>query len=157
MSELGKQSGICKGICKKFKTDLPISGSRYGSGQSYCNLCETWTNHLGCHLKNGNPAQENTVGWYCNCCNYRVRQKPRSKKSKEILSKDTAIALKAEISKYSDTFDVSETQKLIEETVNIVTENLLKEWLNVNMDKIVKNAIKEELANLAKKKTSSKK
>jgi cell pole-organizing protein PopZ len=80
-----------------------------------------------------------------------------NKKSKEILSKDTAIALKAEISKYSDTFDVSETQKLIEETVNIVTENLLKEWLNVNMDKIVKNAIKEELANLAKKKTSSKK
>ena len=88
MSELGKQSGICKGICKKFKTDLPISGSRYGSGQSYCNLCETWTNHLGCHLKNGNPAQENTVGWYCNCCNYRVRQKPRSKKSKEILKKE---------------------------------------------------------------------
>jgi len=88
LSELGKQSGICKGICKKFKTDLPISGSRYGSGQSYCNLCETWTNHLGCHLKNGNPAQENTVGWYCNCCNYRVRQKPRSKKSKEILKKE---------------------------------------------------------------------
>ncbi|HIG08817.1 MAG TPA: DUF2497 domain-containing protein [Alphaproteobacteria bacterium] len=80
-----------------------------------------------------------------------------NKKSKEILSKDTAIALKAEISKYSDTFDVSETQKLIEETVNIVTENLLKEWLNVNMNKVVKNAIKEELANLAKKKTSSKK
>ena len=79
------------------------------------------------------------------------------KKSKEILSKDTAIALKAEISKYSDTFDVSETQKLIEETVNIVTENLLKEWLNVNMNKVVKNAVKEELANLAKKKTSSKK
>jgi len=80
-----------------------------------------------------------------------------NKKSKEILSKDTAIALKAEISKYSDTFDVSETQKLIEETVNIVTENLLKEWINVNMNKVVKNAIKEELANLAKKKTSSKK
>ena len=80
-----------------------------------------------------------------------------NKKSKEILSKDTTIALKAEISKYSDIFDVSETQKLIEETVNIVTENLLKEWLNVNMNKVVKNAIKEELANLAKKKTSSKK
>ena len=80
-----------------------------------------------------------------------------NKKSKEILSKDTAIALKAEISKYSDIFDVSETQKLIEETVNIVTENLLKEWLNVNMDKIVKKAIREELANLAKKKTSPKK
>ena len=80
-----------------------------------------------------------------------------NKKSKEILSKDTAIALKAEISKYSDIFDVSETQKLIEETVNIVTENLLKEWLNVNMNKVVKNAVKEELANLAKKNTSSKK
>ena len=79
------------------------------------------------------------------------------KKSKEILSKDTAIALKAEISKYSDTFDVSETQKLIEETVNVVTENLLKEWLNVNMNKVVTNAVKEELANLAKKKTLSKK
>ena len=73
------------------------------------------------------------------------------KNSRTILTKETAIALKAEISKYSDTFDVSETQKLIEETVNIVTENLLKEWLNVNMNKVVKSAIKEELANLAKK------
>ena len=88
MSESEKTRGICKGICKDFKAKLSVSGSRYGSGQGHCQICDTWINHLGCHLKNGAPAKEDSVGWYCNCCNYRVRQKPRSKKSKEILKKE---------------------------------------------------------------------
>jgi len=36
-------------------------------------------------MKDGTKAQENSVGWYCNCCNYRVRQKPRNKIYKEKL------------------------------------------------------------------------
>ena len=79
------------------------------------------------------------------------------KQSKEILSKETAIALKAELSKYSDTFNVEETQKLVQEVVTSTSENILKEWLNTNMDRIVKEAIKEKLAHIAKKKTSAKK
>jgi len=79
------------------------------------------------------------------------------KNSGTILTKETAIALKAEISKYSDTFNVSETQKLVEDVVKTVTEKLLKEWLNNNIDKVVKNSIKEELANIAKKNITKKK
>ena len=77
--------------------------------------------------------------------------------SKTILSRETAAALKAEISKYSDTFNVLETQKMVEEVVTTVTENLIKEWLNNNIDKVVKASIKEELANIAKKNLTKKK
>jgi cell pole-organizing protein PopZ len=79
------------------------------------------------------------------------------KQSKIILSKKTAIALKAELSKYSDTFNVSETQELVQEVVERVAENVLKEWINSNMDRVVRKSIKEELTTIAKKKTSVKK
>ena len=79
------------------------------------------------------------------------------KQSKKILSKETAIALKAELSKYSDTFNVSETQELVQEVVESVAENVLKEWINSNMDRVVKKSIKEKLNTIAKRKTSVKK
>ena len=79
------------------------------------------------------------------------------KQSKEILSKKTAFALKAEFSKYVDTFNVVETQELVQEVVTGLTENALKEWLNTNMDRVVKKSVKEELAKIVKKKTSAKK
>ena len=79
------------------------------------------------------------------------------KQSKEILSKKTAIELKAELSKYSDTFNVAETQKIVHEVVTDVVENTLKEWLNANMVRVVKESVKEELAKIVKKKTSAKK
>ena len=78
------------------------------------------------------------------------------KQSKEILSKKTAIELKAELSKYSDTFNVAETQKIVHEVVTDVIENTLKEWLNTNMVRVVKESVKEELAKIVKKKTSAK-
>jgi len=78
------------------------------------------------------------------------------KQSKEILSKDTAIALKAELSKYSDTFNVEETQELVKEVVTTVAENTLKEWLNANMDRLVKKTIKEKLESIVKNKISAK-
>jgi cell pole-organizing protein PopZ len=78
------------------------------------------------------------------------------KQSKEILSKKTAIALKAEFSKYVDTFNVVETQELVQEVVTEVTENALKDWLNANMDRVVKKSVKEELAKIVKKKISAK-
>ena len=79
------------------------------------------------------------------------------KQSKEILSKKTTILLKAELSKYADTFNITETQELVQEVVADVTENALKEWLNTNMDRVVKKSVKEELAKIVKKKTSAKK
>ena len=79
------------------------------------------------------------------------------KKSNEILSKETAVALKAELSKYADTFNIAETQELVQEVVTGLTENALKEWLNANMDRVVKKSVKEELAKIAKNKNSAKK
>ena len=73
-------------------------------------------------------------------------------KSTKILSNKSAAAIKAELKKYSDTFNVKETQKIVEEAVTKVTEDLLKEWINGNIDKVVKKAIKEELQSIAKKK-----
>ena len=80
-----KQTGTCKGICKKFKATRPINGKRYESGQARCQICEIWIDYRGSHTKDSLPATEDSVGWYCNCCNYRVRQKPRNKIYKEKL------------------------------------------------------------------------
>ena len=44
------------------------------------------------------------------------------KKSTNILSNKSAAAIKAELAKYSETFNVKETQKLVEEVVKKVTE-----------------------------------
>ena len=66
------------------------------------------------------------------------------KQSKEILSNKTATALKAELSKYSDIFNVKETQELVQEVVSSVTEKTLTDWINTNMDSVVKKSVKEE-------------
>jgi cell pole-organizing protein PopZ len=75
-----------------------------------------------------------------------------NKKSEKIVSNKSAAAIKAELSKYSEIFNVKETQKIVEEVVKKVTESLLKDWINANIDKVVKQSIKEELKNIAKKK-----
>ena len=74
------------------------------------------------------------------------------KKSTNILSNKSAAAIKAEWAKYSETFNVKETQKLVVEVVKKVPEDLLKEWINANIDEVVKKSVKEELNNIAKKK-----
>ena len=79
------------------------------------------------------------------------------KQSKEILSQKTAIALKAELSKYADNFDVVETQELVQEVVTDLTEKALKEWLNNNINRVVKKSVKEELDQIVKKKILAKK
>lgn len=81
---------VCKNICNKFKVKKPTVGSRYGSGQGRCQICDVWINHKGAHMKDGSPAIENSVGWHCNCCNYRIRQKPRNRIIKEKLKKETS-------------------------------------------------------------------
>ena len=78
------------------------------------------------------------------------------KKNNNILSKETAIALRAEITKYSDTFKVDETQKYIREVVKEISDDVLKKWLNENMDKLAKEAIKEALVSIAQKKLKNK-
>ncbi len=76
---------VCNSICKKFKVKKPANGSRYGSGQGRCQTCDVWIDYRGAHMKDRSPATIDSRGWFCNCCNYRIRQKPRNKVYKEKL------------------------------------------------------------------------
>ena len=69
---------ICSGNCKKFKVSKPhgVGGCRAGQGR--CQICDIWLDYRGAHTKDGKPATASSVGWYCNCCNYRIRRNPRS-------------------------------------------------------------------------------
>jgi hypothetical protein len=76
---------ICLEICKQYKVKKPTNGGRYEAGQARCQICDIWIDHNGCVLKNGSAATEDSVGWICKCCNYRVRRKPRNLVYKERL------------------------------------------------------------------------
>ena len=76
---------ICLEICKQYKVKKPTNGGRYEAGQARCQMCDIWIDHNGCVLKDGSAATEDSVGWICKCCNYRVRRKPRNLVYKEKL------------------------------------------------------------------------
>ena len=74
------------GICLQYKVKKPAGGGgRYESGQARCQICDMWLDHNGCILRDGTNAPQNSIGWVCKCCNYRVRQKPRNSHYKEKL------------------------------------------------------------------------
>lgn len=78
MSDASK--GPCKGICVKYKATKPAGGlGRYASGQVRCQVCDIFLTREGCHDKDGKPVNEDSMGLYCNCCNYKVTSRPRSK------------------------------------------------------------------------------
>ena len=78
MSIRNMNKRICNGICKQFQVKKPIGKGRYSSGQGRCQTCDIWLDHNGCHIKNGSPAKQDSEGWMCNCCNFRIRRNPRS-------------------------------------------------------------------------------
>ena len=78
----------CKGICKQFRVIKPTGKGRYESGQSRCQICDIWLDYRGAHLKDGSDVMIGSTGWYCKCCNYKMRQKPRNKVYKEKLRKE---------------------------------------------------------------------
>ena len=69
---------ICNGTCKRFRVRKPTGQGRYSAGQARCQQCDIWIDHHGAHTKDGSAAAVNSEGWFCNCCNYRVRRSPRS-------------------------------------------------------------------------------
>ncbi len=88
------QKRTCKGICKQFRVFKPAGKGRYESGQGRCQTCDVWLDYQGARLKNGSAATIGSIGWWCVCCNFRIRQKPRSRAYKEklrdkILDKNT--------------------------------------------------------------------
>ena len=65
--------------------NLSTYASNIAQGRALCTHCNHWVDWKFCHLKNNVPALPDSLGMFCNCCNYRVRQQPRSKRSKDIL------------------------------------------------------------------------
>jgi hypothetical protein len=83
-----KDRGVCKGTCKEYKVRKPRDGtSRYLSGQVRCQICGVFITRQGCHDREDNPATDDTVDLYCNCCNCMVRSKPRNKPGMERMKK----------------------------------------------------------------------
>jgi len=87
MTFSNNQKRTCKEICKKLKVLKPTGGGRYAAGQGRCQTCDVWIDHNGARLKDGSPATVGSVGWWCICCNYRIRQRPRNRLYKEKLNK----------------------------------------------------------------------
>ena len=74
-----------------------------------------------------------------------------AKNNKEILTKETAVAVKAELAKYADTYDVEETQKFVTEILSNTVNEILNKWLNKNIDRVLKEVLREELEKIVKR------
>ena len=61
----------CKGICRRYKANMPGLGGRYTTGQKRCQICDIYIYWQGL---------------FCPCCGCRLRNKPRNRKFKLILS-----------------------------------------------------------------------
>jgi hypothetical protein len=58
---------VCKGICSRHKAMRPSTGMRYLIGQKRCQVCQIFINWQG---------------WFCPCCGFRLRNRPRNSKFK---------------------------------------------------------------------------
>ena len=56
---------VCKGVCFRHKAMRPSTGKRYLTGQKRCQVCQVFINW---------------PGFFCPCCGYRLRTKPKNKK-----------------------------------------------------------------------------
>ena len=75
----------CKGECREVLGKLTFLRKTFVDGFSRCGVCQYWLDWRFCHLTSGEKANSESIGMYCNCCNYQVRQKPRSREAKETL------------------------------------------------------------------------
>ena len=75
----------CTGRCKQYRAKRPASGGRYEAGHGRCQTCDIWIDYRGGHLHDGRPATKGSIGWYCNCCNFRIRRNPRNAEYKQRL------------------------------------------------------------------------
>ena len=120
----------CKGICIDFKTKKPSTGGRYEFGQARCQTCEIWTDYRGAKLKSGEPAPEGSLGWYCVCCNIRLRQKPRGKEYKDRLTKvldDSNIPHGIEINNW-----IEDSMILIKSRKNGILQSEIQKILSIS-------------------------
>jgi hypothetical protein len=57
----------CQGKCSKYKAKKPVNNNRYILGQKRCQICSVWIIW---------------DGYFCPCCNSKLRVKPRKTPNK---------------------------------------------------------------------------
>ena len=88
------------------------------------------------------------------------KYKPDSKKNEKnqekdldltgLISDDVALAVRAELMRYSDVFDTDDTKDIIYRSVTNATREMVREWLDQNLATIAKEVINEALDKLSK-------
>ena len=92
--------------------------------------------------------------------NLEDKYKPESKAQQEsqekdldltgLISDDVALAVRAELMRYSDVFDTDDTKDIIYKSVTNATREMVREWLDQNLATIAKEVINEALDKLSK-------
>ena len=82
------------------------------------------------------------------------KEKPKSEEKDldltGLISDDVALAVRAELMRYSDVFDTDDTKDIIYRSVTNATREMVKEWLDQNLATIAKEVINEALDKLSK-------
>ena len=67
-----------------------------------------------------------------------------------LISDDVALAVRAELMRFSDVFDTDDTKEIIYKSVTNATREMVREWLDQNLASIAKEVINEALDRLSK-------
>lgn len=67
-----------------------------------------------------------------------------------LISDDVALAVRAELMRFSDVFDTDDTKEIIYKSVTNATRDMVREWLDQNLASIAKEVINEALDKLSK-------
>ena len=67
-----------------------------------------------------------------------------------LISDDVALAVRAELMRFSDVFDTDDTKEIIYKSVTNATREMVREWLDQNLAAIAKEVINEALDKLSK-------
>ena len=67
-----------------------------------------------------------------------------------LISDDVALAVRAELMRFSDVFDTDDTKEIIYQSVTNATREMVREWLDQNLASIAKEVINEALDKLSK-------
>ena len=67
-----------------------------------------------------------------------------------LISDHVALAVRAELMRFSDVFDTDDTKEIIYKSVTNATREMVREWLDQNLASIAKEVINEALDKLSK-------
>ena len=84
-----------------------------------------------------------------------IKNKPSSEDNLDLdltglISDDVALAVRAELMRFSDVFDTDDTKEIIYKSVTNATREMVREWLDQNLASIAKEVINEALDKLSK-------